>query len=53
MSTIAVGTGVIDIRGVFDALVAAGFDGATTLEVAGDDAVLGSAAFLEKLGATR
>ena len=53
MSTTALGTGVIDVRGVFDALVAAGFDGATTLEIAGDDAVLASAAFLEDLGAVR
>ena len=44
MSTIALGTGVVDIRGTFDALVAAGFDGATTLEIAGDEAVLASAA---------
>lgn len=53
MSTIALGTGEIDVRGVFDALVAAGFDGATTLEIAGDDAVLASADFLVSLGATR
>lgn len=53
MSTIALGSGVIDIRGVFDALVAAGFDGATTLEIAGDEAVLDSAALLEQWGAVR
>ncbi len=53
MSTIALGDGVIDVKGVFDALVDVGFDGATTLEIAGDDAVLGSADFLVSLGATR
>jgi len=53
MSTIALGTGRVDVEGVFNELVAAGFDGATTLEIAGDDAVLASAAFLENLGATR
>jgi inosose dehydratase len=53
MSTIALGTGQVDVRGVWDALVAAGFDGATTLEIAGDDAVLASAEFLVGLGATR
>lgn len=53
MSTIAVGSGEVDVRGVYDALVAADFHGATTLEVAGDDAVLASADFLVGLGATR
>jgi sugar phosphate isomerase/epimerase len=53
MSTIALGTGQVDVRGVWDALVAAGFDGATTLEIAGDDAVLASAEYLVDLGATR
>jgi len=53
MSTIALGTGVVDVRGVFEALVQAGFDGASTLEIAGDEAVLASAAFLEELGAVR
>lgn len=53
MSTIALGSGVIDIEGVFKALVAKGFDGYSTLEVAGDEAVLGSARFLEALGASR
>ncbi|WP_369052794.1 sugar phosphate isomerase/epimerase family protein [Kineococcus terrestris] len=53
MSTTTLGEGVVDVRGIWDALVRAGFDGATTLEVAGDDAVLGSAAFLEKLGAVK
>jgi sugar phosphate isomerase/epimerase len=53
MSTIAVGDGLIDVGGVFDALVDVGFDGHSTLEVAGDEAVLGSARFLESLGAIR
>jgi inosose dehydratase len=53
MSTIALGTGLVDIPGVFDALVASGFDGATTLEIAGDDAVLASADYLTALGAVR
>ncbi|TXR58265.1 sugar phosphate isomerase/epimerase [Quadrisphaera setariae] len=53
MTTTALGTGVVDVGGVYSALAAAGFDGATTLEVAGDDAVLASAAYLEGLGATR
>lgn len=53
MSTIPLGSGEVDVRGVYDALVATGFDGATTLEIAGDDAVLASAEFLVGLGATR
>jgi inosose dehydratase len=53
MSTIPVGSGVIDIDGAFAALVAAGFDGYSTLEVGGDDAVLASADYLEGLGAVR
>lgn len=53
MSTIPLGTGQVDVRGVYDALVAAGFQGATTLEIAGDDSVLASADFLVGLGATR
>lgn len=51
MSTIALGTGAVDIRGVYEALEAAGFDGHTTLEIAGDDAVLQSYAYLKGLGA--
>jgi sugar phosphate isomerase/epimerase len=53
MSTIAVGSGVIDIGGAFKALVEAGFDGYSTLEVGGDDAVLASAEYLQGLGAVR
>jgi inosose dehydratase len=40
-----------DIKGVHEALVAAGYDGYTTLEVAGDDAVKQSYAYLKSLGA--
>lgn len=53
MATIALGTGVIDIEGAFRALEEAGFDGHSTLEVGGDDAVLTSADYLVGLGATR
>lgn len=53
MSTIPVGSGVIDIDGAFKALVAAGFDGYSTLEVGGDEAVLASADYLQGLGAVR
>lgn len=53
MADIALGTGLVDIEGAFRALEAAGFDGHTTMEVGGDQAVLGSAAYLEGLGAVR
>lgn len=53
MSPIALGDGVIDIAGVYTALEDAGFDGYTTLEVGGDDAVLGSADYLTALGAEK
>lgn len=53
MSPIALGTGVIDIEGAFRALEKSGFDGYSTLEVGGDDAVLGSAEYLQGLGAVR
>ena len=53
MSTIPVGSGVIDIDGAFKALVDAGFDGYSTLEVGGDEAVLASADYLQGLGAVR
>lgn len=39
MATIALGDGVIDIRAIVRALRAGGFDGATTLEIAGADNV--------------
>jgi inosose dehydratase len=49
MATIALGSGVVGIEAVYRALLEAGFDGHTTLEVAGEDAVLGSRDFLESL----
>jgi inosose dehydratase len=49
MSTIPLGTGLVDIAGTQAALVAAGFDGDTTLEIAGDDAVLASRDYLDAL----
>jgi inosose dehydratase len=51
MSGIPLGTGVVDIKGVYNALVDVGYDGYTTLEVAGDDAVKQSYAYLKSLGA--
>ena len=51
MSLTALGEGVIDIEAIYHALVKAGFDGYSTLEIAGEDAVLKSFAFLKKLGA--
>lgn len=49
MATIPLGTGVVDIKGVYEALRAAGFDGHTTLEIAGDEAVLASRDYLLSL----
>jgi inosose dehydratase len=51
MSAVALGSGVVDIKGTFEALEEAGFDGYTTLEVAGDEAVLQSYDYLKSLGA--
>ena len=51
MSLTALGDGVIDIEAIYKALVKIGFDGYSTLEIAGEDAVLKSFAFLKKLGA--
>ena len=51
MSLTALGDGVIDIKAIFKALVKTGFDGYTTLEIAGEEAVLKSFDFLKKLGA--
>ncbi len=48
MATIAVGDGIVNLREVFDALVAAGFDGDTTLEIAGADNVKRSVARLQE-----
>lgn len=49
MATIALGTGVVGIAGVVDALKAAGFAGHTTLEIAGEAAVLESRDYLLQL----
>ncbi len=51
MSLTALGDGVIDIEAIYKALVKIGFDGYSTLEIAGEEAVLKSFAFLKKLGA--
>ena len=51
MAGIPLGTGVVDIKGAYDALKAAGFDGLTTREVAGEDNVKQSYAYLKSLGA--
>jgi inosose dehydratase len=51
MTLTALGDGVIDIKAIYQALVKAGFDGYSTLEIAGEDAVLKSFDFLKKLGA--
>ena len=51
MAVIALGEGVVDIKGTYEALQEAGFDGATTLEIAGDEAVRASHAYLKALGA--
>ncbi len=40
---------LVDIEGTFRALQTAGFDGHTTLEIAGDEAVLASRDYLEAL----
>lgn len=50
MAVIPLGTGAIDIKGSYEALRAIGFDGHTTLEIAGDDAVLASRDYLQYLG---
>jgi len=51
MAGIPLGTGVVDIKGAYEALTIAGFDGLTTLEVAGEDNVKQSYAYLKSLGA--
>jgi len=48
MSTIALGDGVVGIRKIVDALMEAGFNGPTTLEIAGADAVKLSAQRLQE-----
>jgi inosose dehydratase len=51
MALIPLGTGAVDIKGTFEALQHAGFKGHTTLEIAGDAAVLESYTYLRALGA--
>lgn len=51
MSLTALGDGVIGIEAIFNALVKAGFDGYSTLEIAGEEAILKSFEYLKKLGA--
>jgi inosose dehydratase len=51
MSIIALGDGVIGIEDIFKSLVKSGFDGFSTLEIAGEDAVKKSLQFLRNLGA--
>lgn len=51
MSPTALGTGLVDIAGVFSELKKVGYDGYTTLEIAGDEAVKASYAYLKTLGA--
>ncbi len=51
MSLTALGDGVIDIKAIYLALVDTGFDGYSTLEIAGEEAVLKSFEYLKKLGA--
>lgn len=51
MALIPLGEGVVDIKGTYEALQAAGFNGFTTLEVAGDEAVLKSYEYLKSVGA--
>lgn len=51
MALIPLGSGIVDIKGVYAELVATGFDGYTTLEVAGEENVLASRDYLIALGA--
>lgn len=51
MALIPLGSGVVDIKGAFEALKVAGFNGYTTLEVAGEENVKQSYAYLKSLGA--
>jgi len=51
MTLVALGAGVVDIKGVYKELVRAGFDGLSTLEIAGDEAVIKSYQYLKSMGA--
>ena len=51
MALIPLGQGVIDIKEIYRELVKSGFDGHSTLEVSGEEAVMESYRFLQALGA--
>ncbi|MDN3688247.1 sugar phosphate isomerase/epimerase family protein [Cyclobacterium jeungdonense] len=51
MALIPLGKGVVGIENIYEELVKAGFDGYSTLEVAGEEAVLESYNYLKALGA--
>lgn len=51
MSLIPLGTGVVGIEGIYKELVKAGYDGHSTLEIAGQNSVLESYKYLKSLGA--
>lgn len=51
MSIIALGEGVIGIEEIYKSLIKSGFDGYSTLEIAGEEAVQKSLKFLKNLGA--
>lgn len=51
MALIALGKGVIDIKSIYEELVKSGFDGNSTLEISGEEAVMESYRFLKELGA--
>ena len=51
MGLIPLGTGVIGIEKIYNELVSIGFEGYTTLEVAGEEAVLQSYEYLKSMGA--
>ncbi len=51
MSLTALGDGVIGIEAIFNALIKTGFDGYSTLEIAGEEAVLKSFEYLKRMGA--
>jgi inosose dehydratase len=49
MAVIPLGTGVVPVAAVFDELVKIGFDGYSTFEIAGEDAVKKSLDYLKEL----
>lgn len=51
MALIPLGKGVVGIQDVFHELVKSGFDGYSTLEIAGEEAVMESYKYLKSLGA--